>query len=39
MGEGRDPDIHDVIKKFRDKGKEFEYLKPEDGFAAPGPMG
>jgi hypothetical protein len=30
-----DPKIQDIIKKFRDKGEEFERLKPEDGFDAP----
>jgi len=30
-----DPKIQEVIKKFRDKGEEFEQLKPEDGFASP----
>lgn len=30
-----DPKIQEVIKKFRDKGEEFEHLKPEDGFDAP----
>jgi hypothetical protein len=30
-----DPKIQSVIKKFRDKGEEFEHLKPEDGFATP----
>ena len=28
-----DPKIQEVIKKFREKGEEFEHLKPEDGFA------
>ena len=27
--------IQQVIKKYRDKGEEFEHLKPEDGFAGP----
>ena len=27
--------IQEVIKKYRDKGEEFEHLKPEDGFAGP----
>jgi hypothetical protein len=30
-----DPKIQEVIKKYRDKGEEFEHLKPEDGFAGP----
>jgi hypothetical protein len=30
-----DPKIQEIIKKFRDKGEEFEHLKPEDGFDAP----
>jgi len=29
------PRIESVIKKFRDKGEEFEHLKPQDGFATP----
>jgi len=29
-----DPQIQEIIKKFRDKGEEFEHLKPEDGFDA-----
>ena len=27
--------IQEIIKKYRDKGEEFEHLKPEDGFAGP----
>ena len=30
-----DADIEKTIKKFRDKGEEFENLKPEDGFTEP----
>jgi len=30
-----DPKIQEVIKKYREKGEEFEHLKPEDGFATP----
>ena len=30
-----DPKIQEVIKKYRDKGEEFEHLKPGDGFAGP----
>jgi uncharacterized protein DUF2846 len=30
-----DPDIQAVIAKFREKGEEFEYLKPEDAFTQP----
>ncbi len=30
-----DPKIQEVIKKYREKGEEFEHLKPEDGFGAP----
>lgn len=30
-----DADIQGTIKKYRDKGEEFENLKPEDGFEAP----
>jgi len=29
------PKIQEVVKKYRDKGEEFEHLKPEDGFAGP----
>jgi len=30
-----DPKIREVIRKYREKGEEFEQLKPEDGFASP----
>ena len=30
-----DAEIQETIKKYRDKGEEFENLKPEDGFTEP----
>lgn len=30
-----DPRIQEIIRKHRDKGEEFEDLKPEDGFGVP----